>query len=48
MLKLLNREFNIKDIFSYPDYVAIRVYSIDELHKSINVIHTWSNEDDTY
>ena len=42
MLKLLNREFNIEDIFAYADD-TICLYSISELHKAMN-INKWSNE----
>ena len=44
MLKLLNREFNMEDIFAYADDIAICIYSIGELHKAINIINKWSNE----
>ena len=44
MLKLLNREFNIFDIFAYVDDIAICVYSVNELNKAINIINKWSNE----
>ena len=32
MLKLLNRELNIGDIFAYADDTAISVYSVNELN----------------
>ena len=44
MLKLLNREFNIEDIFAYADDIAIYVYSVNKLNKAINIINKWSNE----
>ena len=44
MLKLLNKEFNIENIFSYADEITICVYFIGELHKAINIINKWSNE----
>ena len=45
MLKPLNREFNIKDIFAYADDdIAICVYSISELNKAINIINKWNNK----
>ena len=44
MLKLLNREFNIEDIFVYTNDIAICLYSITELYKAINIINKWSNE----
>ena len=44
MMRLLNREFTIEDIFSYADDVAICICSIGELHKVINIINKWSNE----
>ena len=37
MLKLLNRQFNIENIFAYTDDTAICIYSIRELHKAINI-----------
>ena len=48
MLKLLNKEFKIEDIFAHADniHVAICIYSISELHKAINIINKWSNEAD--
>ena len=39
MLKILKREFNIEHIFIYADDIAICVYSIGELHKTINIIN---------
>ena len=36
MLKLLNWEFNIEDIFAYADDIAICVHCIIELNKAIN------------
>ena len=44
MLKLLNKESNIEDIFAYADDIAICFYSIGELHKIINIINKGSNE----
>ena len=44
MLKLINRGFNIEDIFGYPDDIAIYIYSIGELHTAINIINKWTNE----
>ena len=44
MLKLLNREFIIEDIFAYADDIAICVYYIGKLHKAINIINKWNNE----
>ena len=42
MLKLLNREFNIGNTFSYADDdIVICVYSIVELHKATNIINKW-------
>ena len=44
MLKVINRKFNIEDIFSYADDIAICVYSVDKYFQAINIISKWSNE----
>ena len=38
MLKILKREFNIEDIFASADDIAICIYSISGLNKTINII----------
>jgi hypothetical protein len=44
LLKKLNREFNIEDIFAYADDIAICVYSIHQMRKAIEIIEEWSNK----
>jgi len=44
LLRKLNREFNIEDIFAYADDRAICIYSMNELRKAIKIIEDWSNQ----
>ena len=48
LLKLLNRELKIQDIFAYADDISICVYSVGKLNKAINKINKWSNEAGIY
>ena len=44
LLQLLNREFNMEDLFAYADDIAVCVYSIGELSRAIKIIEEWSNK----
>jgi len=42
LLKLLNEEIDIEDIFAYADDIAVCVYSPEELSRAIQIINDWS------
>jgi len=42
LLKQLNDEFDLEDIFAYADDIAVCVYSIRELDRATEIINDWS------